>query len=229
MITLKQIRAKRSEVLALQAALEAAQITHSDSVKALTTAADNLKTTKNKWVEGRDRLEEMGREFALNEGENDYTPPMTFEPPPGKWATVVEFPASVIADPAGVPIASGTISVNANGIKVKEYMGANGNMIVEIVDEVVPDVEGNLSYSGKKQTKIVNKYDPSKKANYIVAKSKFSGWCACNESMTAGKINGQPCTYHKQRGEFHEPMTERTFYWPLQEVQSVSVDTIDEI
>lgn len=269
MVSLKQIRAKRSQVTALQAALEAAQLAHQECVAELTHAADHLKATKDKWVAERDKLEELGREFALDEGENDFTPPMTFEPPPvqGLQGKILTFPASVLESPTPnvADPESTTISKNKNGVWVKEYMGPNGNMNVMVLDSVPDEIEGNLSigpdgtpilttnctcggsggYDGKIDPNVHAPqcpaypvpvfdsfhYDFDKSEFYVVKrKAMFADKaCCCAYSQKSDSLDGQPCTYHKMRGEFCEIIRSRVLFWPLQEVDQLPGVSDDEI
>lgn len=174
MVTVKQVRDKRKEVDALRAAYAAAEQARKDTRATYEAAVETLNVAKGKWIVGRDALEELGREFALDEGENDSTPPISFEPPE---------PAENILK---MPILK---------VKMQENLSIS---------------PGGVPISGS--------YDPNR---VYVVKRKVNladdNLCACNESKKKNIVNGLPCVYHKERGEFRSPNTTDVLYWPLQE------------
>lgn len=124
MVSVKQVREKRKEVNTLRLAYDAANQAHKEAEAAAFAASTNLRIAKDDFLRGRDALEELGREFALDEGENDYTPPMTFEPPlvQGLQGKILTFPQGVIVDPSAIVIAEieieGNLSVGPAGTPV---------------------------------------------------------------------------------------------------------------
>lgn len=211
MITLKQVRDKRKQVDALKLAYDASEQNFQAALAAYHQADADRLLHKGAYIAGRDHLEELGREFALDEGENDHTPTMTFEPPAlpftgtGKTAKIIDFPnvglptsGTVTIDPA----ANAEYSLNKQGIVIKEYTDAHGNLVCE----AMPD-DAALTYDPNKLHRVKRTATESDYA--------FDARCSCNVSATASKSDGKPCTYHKQRGEFFQPLTENILYYPL--------------
>lgn len=79
-VNLKQLKAKRDRVNELRKLAEKASDEHNAIVASLNTSSENMILARNVFNEEFQELEEMGRKFAVDDGESDYTPEMKFAP-----------------------------------------------------------------------------------------------------------------------------------------------------
>jgi hypothetical protein len=78
-VTLKEIKAKREYVNGLRVASETAHKNHADIVIALHQALKAKQDTYLAYAAALKVLEEMGKKFAVDDGEGDFTPEMKFD------------------------------------------------------------------------------------------------------------------------------------------------------